>query len=304
MSSLSKWILVAALACTGGCATLKTEIAVFDPECEHGERILAIEAIKADLLRDANAAWTASGSKDAEGKKDFDAAIEGILKKIDAAKVAVQIGDFDAAAAEVATAKANYTNLRKMFASASEPVDFHALDAHVKRLSNLSGPEIFADQRLPDVLYARRPTKQDRKKTARKHSKQTNSCWVAVVDETRSTAHGGNGDIAVTLRDDGTFTVKGLRLDAAKLTEAIFKVSTQAVCLVASIYGVGGCSTTKQDNVSDFDLDAAGEEIRTRKRAALHLLEDVVKYQGSAAALSNSIEARLDALSVPEKKDP
>ncbi len=62
--------------------------------------------------------------------------------------------------------------------------------------------------------------------------------WLGRFNETVCVGTFGNTDCAVKMEGLGSFTIKGVRLDAAKITQATFTVARQAVQTVAAVYGV------------------------------------------------------------------
>lgn len=111
--------------------------------------------------------------------------------------------------------------------------------------------------------------------------------WKGVYNETSAMGTMGNTDIAIKM-EGNSFTIKGLRVDASKVTEATFDVLKQSVRMVAAAYGVpmpAGGRKTQQDAVgSPTDVLMAADEIRhvadrrrmLSKTAALTLLDLIV----------------------------
>ncbi len=64
-----------------------------------------------------------------------------------------------------------------------------------------------------------------------------NDCWEKTYGRASGTGWFGNTDIAIKMDAPGSFVVKGLRLDAAKMTEALFKGINQGIQMVAEVYG-------------------------------------------------------------------
>ena len=57
------------------------------------------------------------------------------------------------------------------------------------------------------------------------------------INDTFATGFLGNTDIAIKMESIGDFTIKGVRLDAAKITQATFAVGRQAIKAVAALNG-------------------------------------------------------------------
>jgi len=62
--------------------------------------------------------------------------------------------------------------------------------------------------------------------------------WQGIYNKAQASGTIGNTDIAIKMETVGTFTIKGLRLDASKVTEASFEILKQSVRMVAAAYGV------------------------------------------------------------------
>lgn len=334
-TGLAGLALGAALA-LGACASLETDIRLFDDSCLSDEAIVAaraeqvrgllaqgaFERAQQSLMDEADAAWKASGlPEDARGP--YDAELEGLGARLRQAEDANRKGldGYDAGQPRLAQqyflqangfieeARARYDETIGAIFDGGE-VDLAGVDAAFARAQReLVGGEMFDDPRLAMVLYA--TAEERRSGSARALEKAAEGCWSARIDHTRTVANAGNADIAVTMRDDGTFTVKGMRLDASQITQAFAKLSTQAVCLAASFSGVPGCpmaggpnSASPSAGEEGFDTAAAQAEMDARKRAALLMLEEIVEQDATvrkqpktaAVAVTQTIDANLPAL--------
>lgn len=78
--------------------------------------------------------------------------------------------------------------------------------------------------------------------------------WKSTYNRTVSRTYFGNADIAVILNDlpnnyNNNYTIKGVRLDGARLIQSSFDVVTQAINVAASMYGI---STANQGDTNSF----------------------------------------------------
>jgi hypothetical protein len=64
------------------------------------------------------------------------------------------------------------------------------------------------------------------------------SAWRQIYNDTLCEGYWGNTDCAVKMEYPGSFTIKGVRNDAAKITQATFTVGAEAVKTVAALYGI------------------------------------------------------------------
>lgn len=114
-------------------------------------------------------------------------------------------------------------------------------------------------------------------------------CWKPAkpANKARGVSRGGNADIAIKMEKDGKFVVKGVRLDAEKVTEAVFKSVTKAIVLVAKAYGVpidGVGTPAKGDGVSaEGMLLDVESKLRIEKRAAVEMLDVLMNEEAAAA---------------------
>lgn len=61
--------------------------------------------------------------------------------------------------------------------------------------------------------------------------------WEGTFNDTYAKTRFGNSDIAIVMESLGEYTIKGVRLDASKVTEATFKTLSQSIQFVASASG-------------------------------------------------------------------
>lgn len=137
-------------------------------------------------------------------------------------------------------------------------------------------------------------------------------CWKpsSPANRARAVARGGNADIAIKMEKDGKFVVKGVRNDAEKVTEAVFKTATKAILLVAKAYGVptggtdeGGHKSEGSSAAETTDAERArlDSELRIERQAAADLLEallaeaEATDDQASRSAAVQRIKTALDA---------
>lgn len=125
-----------------------------------------------------------------------------------------------------------------------------------------------------------------------------NTFWKGVYNETTALGTMGNTDIAIKMEAVGGFTIKGVRVDASKVTEASFDVLKQSIRMVAAAYGVPLPATEKnaQQNATGnpTDILMTTDEIRQvadRKRllsktAALTLLDLIVAQRSDLTSAS------------------
>ena len=94
----------------------------------------------------------------------------------------------------------------------------------------------------------------------------------AGINETYASGQFGNTDIAVKMEAVGSFTIKGVRLDASKITQATFAVGRQAIKTVAALYGIptptGETKTQTPGSETSFSETPIGFEPPDRRRAA------------------------------------
>ena len=138
-------------------------------------------------------------------------------------------------------------------------------------------------------------------------------------NETYASGAFGNTDIAIKMESVGNFTIKGVRLDASKITQASFAVGRQAVKTVAAVYGMPLSSDTKgavSTSAAAFaetpigfaspdQRRSAADELLVRRRLARLTVLETILIQRVAltnrAATANADAARV--LAVKTVKD-
>ena len=134
------------------------------------------------------------------------------------------------------------------------------------------------------------------------------------INETFASGTFGNTDIAVKMESIGNFTIKGVRLDASKITQATFAVGRQAIKTVAAVNGIPmptGTNTASTGttalypetpvNISspDVRIAAADEAIIRRRLARLTVLETILIQRSvliDPATDANATSARATAV--------
>lgn len=151
-----------------------------------------------------------------------------------------------------------------------------------KNLQSLTGGLDLLDDPLAPVIIAAPP-----------------QYWKGVYNKTTAGGTIGNTDIAIKMETIGTFTIKGLRLDASKVTEATFDVIKQSVRMVAAAYGIplpaDQTSTKSGDTGSPTDMVLSIDQVRQaaeRKRllsraAALTILDLIVTQKDKLVSDGN-----------------
>jgi hypothetical protein len=122
--------------------------------------------------------------------------------------------------------------------------------------------------------------------------------WRGVFNEAYGSGNGGNADIAIKMVSLGDFSLKGVRLDATKVTPAVFQGITQAVTIAAAASGVpvgavhaAGQSAT-QPAVGDDLLEADRSKAEARGK-----LQDA---RIAALRVFRAIDDRRAAIIAPE----
>ena len=120
--------------------------------------------------------------------------------------------------------------------------------------------------------------------------------WRGVYNETSALGTMGNTDIAIKMETVGSFTIKGVRVDASKVTEATFDVLKQSIRMVAAAYGIPLPASEKKSSPdsmgSPTDIVMTADDARQmaeRKRllsrtAALTLLDLIAAERSHLAA--------------------
>lgn len=187
--------------------------------------------------------------------------------------------------------KAYQGPLRDYLASIKSTTDFNttAIDhitskqkasdsAIEKNLQSLTGGQDLLDDPLAPIIIA-----------------APSQYWRGIYNKTDATGTIGNTDIAIKMETIGTFTIKGIRLDASKVTEATFDVLKQSVRMVAAAYGIPTSADQTTTNSGDTgsptstvsSIDQA-RQMSERKRllsrtAALTILDLIVTQKDNLA---------------------
>jgi hypothetical protein len=103
-----------------------------------------------------------------------------------------------------------------------------------KNLQSLTGGQDLLDDSLAPIIIA-----------------APSQYWKGIYNKTDATGTIGNTDIAIKMETIGTFTIKGIRLDASKVTEATFDVLKQSVRMVAAAYGIPTSADQTTGNSGD-----------------------------------------------------
>lgn len=134
--------------------------------------------------------------------------------------------------------------------------------------------------------------------------------WKGQYNQTLCSGWLGNSDCAVKMEGLGDFTLKGVRLDATKITQATFSVAKEAVQVVAAVYGIpvlnepaqagtsataasGGQTTTGISSPVKRQADAETAVAQIRQ-VRLGMFETIVAQRqainGDAAARASAIK--------------
>jgi hypothetical protein len=127
------------------------------------------------------------------------------------------------------------------------------------------------------------------------------AAWKGDINHTAAFGGLGNTDIAVKMESLGEFTVKGVRVDAAKVTRATFIVVKQAIQLIAAANGivvptaaagnqqpanevvVPDATLVGQVSSADHDTAVARAKVRGTKLATISIFDAVVSQRTSLA---------------------
>jgi len=121
------------------------------------------------------------------------------------------------------------------------------------------------------------------------------------INNTSASGTFGNTDIAIKMESVGSYTIKGVRLDASKITQATFAVGRQAIKTVAAIYGIpmpasaGG--TTATTPTAPFAEAPIGFASPDRRRAAAD--EALLRRRLARISILETIVIQRDALTNP-----
>ena len=127
------------------------------------------------------------------------------------------------------------------------------------------------------------------------------SCWEKKYGTASGTGVFGNSDIAIKMDGPGDFVVKGLRLDASKMTQALFKGLNQGIILLANAYGASALRApdgqSQGGDIDSFSNEVANAEqetldskfsIRQAKGRILRLFEEIVAQRSTLEPTSDS----------------
>jgi hypothetical protein len=119
------------------------------------------------------------------------------------------------------------------------------------------------------------------------------------INETYAAGNWGNTDIAVKMESVGDFTIKGVRLDASKITQATFAVTRQAVKTVAALYGIptGGAPGSAPAPSAPFDETSIAFTSPDERRAAAD--EAYLRRRMARMSVMETILIQRDALTNP-----
>lgn len=131
--------------------------------------------------------------------------------------------------------------------------------------------------------------------------------WKGVYNQAYGYGSFGNTDIAIKMESPDRFTVKGVRLDASKITTATFTSLREVMRTVAAANGVplNGITSGTEDGVQDntygkllasnYSADVQKIEADSRRRgsrmAALGIMESIVSQDGILSNLQISSAA-------------
>jgi hypothetical protein len=121
--------------------------------------------------------------------------------------------------------------------------------------------------------------------------------WNGKFNRAYGTGGLGNTDIAVVMQGLGDFTLKGVRVDASKITSAAFDAVGSTIKVVAAAYGVpsggggtasasGGATSTSPDadlRAADQARLAAELKLRRQQRAFADILRAIVREKTTLA---------------------
>jgi hypothetical protein len=129
--------------------------------------------------------------------------------------------------------------------------------------------------------------------------------WRAMFNNAKGLGTGGNTDIAIKMQELADFTLKGVRVDATKVTQAAFQGVNQAVKIAAAAYGVpvktgsGAAKDGESKDTNGTDLSAAdaavraaNAKLRSKREAARSILRVVAQQQALATATGDAAKAQ------------
>lgn len=183
-------------------------------------------------------------------------------------------------------------DIRGSFQIATVTPPVEKLEQKTRRITEglIGGGDILDDPRASAVVYA------------------PDEFWTGRFNETLCAGAFGNTDCAVKMEGLGSFTIKGVRLDAAKITQATFSVARQAVQTIAAVYGVplpkggvGQPSTSESPSLLDLDPPVkrqreAAASLMQLRLARLAIIEAIIAQRQALTAADD--KTRNDALGV------
>jgi hypothetical protein len=131
--------------------------------------------------------------------------------------------------------------------------------------------------------------------------------WRGLYNETYGLGSFGNTDIAVKMEGLADFTLKGVRVDSTKVTQATMAGITTAVKVVASAYGVplpsssGGGSTQTQTQTKiapdpeQQKLDAE-QKLKSQRAAIADILEAIAQESSAVAGTDEQRKAAVQRI--------
>ena len=124
--------------------------------------------------------------------------------------------------------------------------------------------------------------------------------WVGCFNETSALGALGNTDIAIRMENVGNFTIKGVRNDAAKITQATFAVGRAAVQTVAAVYGVpisrAGAGAASQPTSKPGEFLVAAPDFENPNRRANAALQAAQHLRMTKLAIFELLVASKDRL--------
>jgi hypothetical protein len=118
----------------------------------------------------------------------------------------------------------------------------------------------------------------------------------SLFNDTRASGQFGNSDIAIKMEYDlpGNFTIKGMRLDARKVTEATFKALRMSIELAAMMYGIPVPKATPEGTADR--LQAASADFATAEDGRREAEQQRREARVATVSILNTIVAEAAAL--------
>lgn len=242
------------------CARLTAETHIFNASGECGvsteqvARVLATVAAQRPMLE-------AQQKGQARGNAEVAAKLKSVQELRTKAEDAAKDNQTDA----VMLVLQSDAVLEEAARGVANPID-------AKNIRELNASRLSGDSRAPAVVQSEE------------------KCWrpSRPYERARAGAGPGNADIAIKMEADGAFAVKGVRVDATKVTEAIFKSAGKAIRLAAGMAGVGGFAGGSSAGGGDDEnvherLSAAQAEVGANRGAAVLILDQIVAADGKLA---------------------